>query len=85
MLKATPVESRQTKVVTELAKYLNDSYVSFQQAGEAAKRASEAAELAKSRLHQMNNDLQVHCRIPVSLSIIKLSHSAFCLKTNISS
>ncbi|KAF8087672.1 hypothetical protein N665_0572s0009 [Sinapis alba] len=34
------------------------------QAGEAAKRAYEAAELAKSRLYQMNNDLQVHCRIP---------------------
>ncbi|KAF8099966.1 hypothetical protein N665_0234s0014 [Sinapis alba] len=31
---------------------------------QAAKRASEAAELAKSRLYQMNNDLQVHCRIP---------------------
>ncbi|XP_010488451.1 PREDICTED: uncharacterized protein LOC104766295 [Camelina sativa] len=34
------------------------------QAGEASKRAGEAAELAKSRLHQMNDDLQVHCRIP---------------------
>ncbi|CAH2052892.1 unnamed protein product [Thlaspi arvense] len=34
------------------------------QAGEASKRASEAAELAKSRLHQMNDELQVHCRIP---------------------
>ncbi|ESQ37278.1 hypothetical protein EUTSA_v10002448mg [Eutrema salsugineum] len=40
----------------------NGSYKS--QAGEATKRASEAAELAKSRLHQMNEDLQVHCRIP---------------------
>ncbi|KFK35965.1 hypothetical protein AALP_AA4G060900 [Arabis alpina] len=34
------------------------------QAGEASKRASEAAELAKNRLLQMNDDLQVHCRIP---------------------
>ncbi|CAH8364091.1 unnamed protein product [Eruca vesicaria subsp. sativa] len=34
------------------------------EAGDAAKRASEAADLAKSRLYQMNNDLQVHCRIP---------------------
>ncbi|EOA30164.1 hypothetical protein CARUB_v10013280mg [Capsella rubella] len=40
----------------------NESYKS--QAGEAATRACEAAELAKSRLHQMNDDLQVHCRIP---------------------
>lgn len=34
------------------------------QAGEASKRACEAAELAKSRLHQMNDDLQIHYRIP---------------------
>ncbi|KAL1197184.1 hypothetical protein V5N11_003595 [Cardamine amara subsp. amara] len=40
----------------------NESYKS--QAGEAAKRACEAAELAKSRLQQMNDDLQVHSRIP---------------------
>ncbi|KAG7578440.1 hypothetical protein ISN45_Aa03g026240 [Arabidopsis thaliana x Arabidopsis arenosa] len=40
----------------------SESYKS--QAGEAAKRACEAAELAKSRLHQMNDDYQVHCRIP---------------------
>ncbi|KAL0742734.1 hypothetical protein Bca4012_084247 [Brassica carinata] len=40
----------------------NESYKI--QAGEAAKRASEAADLAKSRLYQMNDDLQVHCRIP---------------------
>ncbi|VVA98541.1 unnamed protein product [Arabis nemorensis] len=40
----------------------NESYKS--QAGEASKRAYEAAELAKSRLLQMNDDLQVHCRIP---------------------
>ncbi|XP_013653023.1 uncharacterized protein LOC106357860 isoform X1 [Brassica napus] len=40
----------------------NESYKI--QAGEAAKRANEAADLAKSRLYQMNDDLQVHCRIP---------------------
>ncbi|CAE5969119.1 unnamed protein product [Arabidopsis arenosa] len=40
----------------------SESYKS--QAGEAAKRACEAAELAKSRLHQMSDDYQVHCRIP---------------------
>ncbi|XP_010512823.1 PREDICTED: uncharacterized protein LOC104788735 [Camelina sativa] len=40
----------------------NESFKS--QAGEASKRAGEAAELAQSRLHQMNDDLQVHCRIP---------------------
>ncbi|CAA7012987.1 unnamed protein product [Microthlaspi erraticum] len=45
-----------------LEKHDSESHKS--QAGEAAKRASEAAELAQSRLHQMNEDLQVHCRIP---------------------
>ncbi|CAN8258339.1 unnamed protein product [Cochlearia groenlandica] len=40
----------------------NESYKT--QAGEASKRAYEAGELAKSRIQQMNDDLQVHCRIP---------------------
>ncbi|XP_010527433.1 PREDICTED: uncharacterized protein LOC104804782 isoform X4 [Tarenaya hassleriana] len=46
------------------------------QVQEACRRASEAEEAAKSRLHQMNDDLQVHCRIPTEgQARVRFAHS----------
>ncbi|CBI39386.3 unnamed protein product, partial [Vitis vinifera] len=41
----------------------NDAFVHVNQVKDACEKASNAAELAKERLKQMNYDLNIHCRI----------------------
>ncbi|KAK8703648.1 hypothetical protein V6N13_047298 [Hibiscus sabdariffa] len=43
------------------------SCVSINEVKDACKKASEAEELAKARLREMNYDLNIHCRIPLQL------------------
>ncbi|XWS13326.1 hypothetical protein CRYUN_Cryun36dG0028000 [Craigia yunnanensis] len=50
---------------TFVAKERTSIYIN--QVKEACKKASDAEELAKTRLSEMNYDLNIHCRIPVSI------------------
>ena len=47
------------------------------QVKEACGKASEAEELAKDRLGQMNYELDIHCRITVSITLFLAIQASF--------